>query len=260
MIKRLRLAVLVYLLLFVALGNYLTAARSTDWDAPLWVDVYPINGDGSARTQQFIDNLPETEFSGIEGFFSKEAKRYGVALDMPFRLELAPQITREIPELPAGASTPQALLWSLKVRWLAGQVERESNRPDPDIQLFAVYHDDAQAQQVDRSAALEKGLVAVANVFAGRANRGSNQVVMAHELLHTLGATDKYDPATNTPLFPLGYAAPDAKPLHPQRNAEIMAGRIALDEDEAEIPSSLASVVVGRATAMEIGWVSPKER
>ena len=61
--------------------------------------------------------------------------------------------------------------------------------------------------------------------------------MLAHELLHTLRATDKYSFASNTPLLPDGYAAPDAKPLLPQTEAELMAGRIALDEQHAEMPA-----------------------
>ena len=77
---------------------------------------------------------------------------------------------------------------------------------------------------------------------------------MAHELLHTLRATDKYSFATNTPSFPDGYAAPEARPLLPQTKAELMAGRIPLDAQRAEMPSDLKQVVIGAATAREIGW------
>jgi hypothetical protein len=45
-----------------------------------------------------------------------------------------------------------------------------------------------------------------------------------------------------------------AQPRHPQAAAEIMAGRVALASDEAEMPDSLADVVVGAATAREIRW------
>jgi hypothetical protein len=83
-------------------------------------------------------------------------------------------------------------------------------------------------------------------------------VVIVHELLHTLGATDKYDPATSQPLFPEGYAEPDAKPLYPQRFAEIMAGRIAVSDDETEMPEGLARVVVGPETAREINWIDDR--
>jgi hypothetical protein len=69
-----------------------------------------------------------------------------------------------------------------------------------------------------------------------------------------LGATDKYDPATNQPIFPDGYGEPDRQPLHPQGVAEIMAGRIAVSEEEAEMPDSLVNAVIGEKTAREIGW------
>ena len=84
---------------------------------------------------------------------------------------------------------------------------------------------------------------------------GANNVVIAHEILHTLGATDKYDLATLAPLYPAGYAEPDREPLYPQSFAEIMAGRYATDEDTFEMPEALDSVLVGDQTAYEIRWV-----
>ena len=79
--------------------------------------------------------------------------------------------------------------------------------------------------------------------------------MLAHELLHTLGATDKYSLTSNLPRFPDGFADPTLKPAMPQKKAELMAGRIPLDEQHAEMPESLRSVVVGRLTAAEIGWL-----
>jgi hypothetical protein len=83
---------------------------------------------------------------------------------------------------------------------------------------------------------------------------GSNNIVIAHELLHTVGATDKYDLTTGLPLYPSGFADPDQQPLYPQDNAEIMAGRRAVSAQEAQMPQSLRHVVVGPATASEIRW------
>jgi hypothetical protein len=97
-------------------------------------------------------------------------------------------------------------------------------------------------------------MIAVANLFGSRSFRGSNQMIVAHELLHTLGATDKYDPATNLPVFPIGFANPERNPLYPQTKAELMAGRIPINAGAAEVPHSLDAVVVGASTAFEIGW------
>lgn len=98
-------------------------------------------------------------------------------------------------------------------------------------------------------------MLGAVNAFASADQHGANGVVIAHEILHTLGATDKYDPATNHPRLPEGYAEPDAQPLHPQRRAEVMGGRIAVSPTKSEMPASLKQAVIGAATAREIGWV-----
>ena len=255
MFKQLRIAILLYILAFAAIGNYLAAARSTDWNDTLWVDVYPINADGSAQTQAYIDGLGDEDFTAIERYFAREARRYGVALETPFRIELAEQVTDPVPELPADANMLDAILWSLKMRWYGIKIRHASDRPSPDIQLFALYHDATSTQALDRSTALRRGLIAVAKLFASRPDTGSNQVVMAHELLHTLGSADKYVLGTNQPIFPQGYADPGAEPLLPQKKAELMAGRIPVTEGAAEIPLDLDQTVIGPVTAMEIRWL-----
>jgi hypothetical protein len=80
-------------------------------------------------------------------------------------------------------------------------------------------------------------------------------VVIAHELLHTLGASDKYDRGTGLPRVPEGLGDPGQKPLFPQDYGEIMAGRVAVGAREAEIPDGLDVMLVGPLTAREIGWL-----
>ena len=70
--------------------------------------------------------------------------------------------------------------------------------------------------------------MAIAHLYADDGAHGSNQVVIAHELLHTLGATDKYDRATGQPLVPEGLGDPGQSPRYPQQFGEIMAGRVAV--------------------------------
>ena len=258
MFRKLRIAVLLYILAFAAIGNYLAAARSTDWNNTLWVDVYPINADGSERTQAYIDGLSDEDFASIETYFAREARRYGVTLEDPFRIELAHQVEEPVPVLSSSAGFVDTAIWSLKMRWYGAKVKRASDRPSPDIQLFALYYDDTAAHVLDRSTALERGLIAVAKVFTGRTNAGSNYVVMAHELLHTLGSTDKYALGTNLPLYPHGFADPAAEPRYPQTQAELMAGRIPLDPQTATIPRDLGQTLIGPITATEIGWLPIK--
>lgn len=140
------------------------------------------------------------------------------------------------------------------MRWFANTASDVPGRAEPQIRLFVLYHDPAMNARVPHSLGLQKGLVGVVHAFADPSMRGQNNIVVAHELLHTLGATDKYDLTTGAPIFPQGYAEPDLDPRVPQRATEIMAGRRAVSETEHEMPADLRSVVVGSKTATEIGW------
>lgn len=257
MFKRFRIAFLLYVLLFVAATQFFDWRRATDWDETLWIDVYAVAGDNDAATRRYLDNLERTEFKDVAPFLAREAQRYGVTLAEPFRVRVVGEHHEPLPSLGRDAGMLGVLSWSLRMRWLAARLRWQADGPSGDVLVFAVFHAPAEGVELDRSTALQKGLVAVANVFAAREARATNQVVLAHELLHTLGATDKYALATNAPLYPLGYAAPDARPLLPQTKAELMAGRIPIDEHRTEIPTTFRDVVIGPATAREIGWNSP---
>ena len=98
-------------------------------------------------------------------------------------------------------------------------------------------------------------MVGIVNGYASRRHRGTNNVIIAHEFLHTLGATDKYSPIDGQPIGPDGIAEPERSPLYPQRFAEIMGGRIALAEDDSIIPKSLKYAVIGPLTAGEINLI-----
>jgi hypothetical protein len=255
-LKRLRIAALLYLLLFVLGAQFFTARHMTDWDAPIWVDIYAVAGDADFRTRRFIDELSDKEFGAVEAFFAAEAQRYGVALEQPFKLRIVGEHTGPLPRLAPEAGYFGVLVWSLRMRWLAMRLRWQAEEPRGDVLLFAVFHEPAAGIALDRSTALDKGLIAIANLFADGQARATNQIVVAHELLHTLRATDKYSLASNAPSYPDGYAAPDARPLLPQTKAELMAGRIPLDDQRAEMPRDLRQVVIGPATAREIGWQS----
>jgi hypothetical protein len=252
--KRLRIAVLLYILLFVAAAQLLMTQRATDWDAPLWVDIYTVAGDGDPLTRGYVDDLPPNEFADAEAFLAREAKRYGVTLEQPFKFRIVGEHTSGVPTLEPEAGSLGILWWSLRMRWLAARLRWQSEGPIGDIAVFAIFHEPSEGVALDRSTALNKGLIAVANLFADQTAHGTNQIVLAHELLHTLRATDKYSPTSNAPRYPDGYAAPDARPLLPQKKAELMAGRIPLDDQRANMPASLRDVVIGPATAREIGW------
>jgi hypothetical protein len=91
--------------------------------------------------------------------------------------------------------------------------------------------------------------------FASRQQAAGNNVIIAHEMLHTLGATDKYNLQTLQPIYPDGYADPGKKPLLPQNYAEIMGRAIPFSASESKVPDSLSYTRIGPKTASEIKWL-----
>ena len=112
MFKRLRIALLLYLLLFVSAAQYFTSRRSTDWDTQLWVDVYTLAGDADPATRRYLDEIGEAEFAAVEQFLAKEAKRYGVALDAPFKIRVVGEHRDALPKLEPGAGPLDVLVWA----------------------------------------------------------------------------------------------------------------------------------------------------
>jgi len=254
MFKRLRVLALLLILLFVALNTYFDRVYSTDWDIPLRVTVFPINGDGSAVSERYIEGLAAADFTALESFFQEQAQDYGVPLEQPMQFALGARIRELPPLLEPGTGMLGAIVWSLRTRFWAWRVPEHGDGPAPDVQLFVLYYDPATSPSLPHSVGLQKGLFGIVNAFADREMEGSNDTVIAHELLHTLGATDKYALDTNQPLHPIGFAEPDREPLYPQDFAELMGGRIPLSPTEAVTPVSLRQVVIGPQTALEIGW------
>jgi len=158
------------------------------------------------------------------------------------------------PEPPRDRHILVIMWWSLEIRLWARGVSKEYG-PPADVQMFVLFHDPDTSPRLAHSLGLQKGLLGVVHAFASWRQAGGNNMVITHELLHTLGATDKYDLQTNQPIFPIGYAEPDKSPVLPQEYAEIMAGRIPLSKNKAEQPPGLGSVLVGEYTAREIRWI-----
>ncbi len=254
MFKAIRVTLLLLILVVVAGVTWITKYRALKWDSTLDVVIYPINADKTEATRAYLASLRSDTFQPIAALMKDEAKRYGITTAEPIRVWLAPELDA-IPPAPSFNSNVFSIMaWSLKLRYWASQHDH-FDRTKPNIRLFALFHDPARTPVLAHSLGLEKGMLGVANVFASRRQAGSNNVVLAHEMLHTLGATDKYDVQTTLPLFPDGFAEPEKNPRFPQQSAELMGGRIPVSEASAEIPDDLSQCIVGAATARELKWL-----
>lgn len=251
-----RLWLLVGVLVFVALGAWLDRSRTRDWNDTLRITVYPIAQSTDPSVRNYSNALQATDFASVEAFFRDEAQGHGVALEQPVRVRVSQAAHEPPPQLDGRPGMLGVMLWSLKLRYYAARVAWNDPLPAPHIQVFALYSPMSQdSAPMPDSVGLSKGLIAVAHLYGHRDASGSNQVVVAHEVLHTLGATDKYDLATGQPLAPTGLGEPELDPRYPQQFGEIMAGRVATSARDAIVPASLDAMLVGPQTAREIGWI-----
>lgn len=255
MLRKLRILIALLVLFFVASTAALTRFRTTDWDNTLYVSIYPVNGDQSPASANYINSLSDESFTDIEQYLARQALAYRNIQEKPFAITLAPEVKEIPPQPPFGGNVLQVMYWSMKMRYWAWTHNSQPG-PAPDIQIYTIYYDPKVYDKVGHSFGLQKGLVGVVNAYAGRSEGKRNNVVLAHELLHTLGASDKYDLSNTLPIYPQGYADPEQQPLYPQKRAELMAGRIPITEQQAEQPDHLKQTIIGQATAIEIGLLN----
>ena len=254
--RQIRIAVLLLILAIAAWTNFYDRWSTTDWDETLTVGVFPIDDAGDEITSRYVASLSNEDVADIERFLNEEAAQYGIGIARPVSVQMFRPVKERPPERDASSGVFGNMWWSLKMRAYSRRAGLSTGQRQPQIRIFVLFHNPEFTRSVPHSVGLQKGLVGVVHAFATPDMRGSNNVVIAHEILHTLGATDKYDPETLAPLYPIGYAEPQRVPLYPQPFAEVMAGRKSTSRLESEMPGSLDEVIVGHATALEIRWVS----
>lgn len=252
--RYIRYLILLTILLVFAVNELRVYLKVNSWSEPLTVQIITINGDGAETTGRYIRSLVQHDIVKISSFLSHEASKYSISEKPVKILQLKKGLSSRPPDLPGEMNVFSNIYWSIRFRVWSAWTLYQANVPHADITLFVKYFDPLKHQTLQHSIGLQKGMVGIINAFASKEYNGSNNVIIAHELLHTVGATDKYHFENNFPFYPAGFSDPHRKPLYPQTRAEIMGGRIPLSSFETAIPTSLDEVVVGDLTALEIGW------
>ena len=251
------LRVLILLATLAIVANYVKDQKlvTQGWYQTLEIVVYPINPANSPKVQRYIDSLHSSDFSRIDKFIKRESEKYDVVTSEPTKTRLGPTLSLVPPQPPqTKGNILQAIVWSLKLRYWVWK-----NAPDEEndkylVRMFVLFHD-LSNQRLQHSVGLQKGLVGIVNAYGAQSQARQNNIVIAHEFFHTVGASDKYD-AYGNPVPPDGLGDPNKSPMYPQRKAEIMAGRRAISQNESEMPRGFKSIVLGNKTAQEIGWIN----
>ena len=98
--KKLRITILLYVAVIVAMTSWSTRARHAEWEQSLWVTIYPINGDGSVVAQEYIDSLVESDFHSMEEFFVKQARAFKLNVHRPIEAKLSAPVESLPPSPP----------------------------------------------------------------------------------------------------------------------------------------------------------------
>ena len=72
--EKIRILILLMILFVVAVNAY--RDQNQDWNKPIFVLLHPINADGLATTQQYIQQLSAQDLKGTQEYLEKAAQQY----------------------------------------------------------------------------------------------------------------------------------------------------------------------------------------
>lgn len=255
MFKLIRILILL-MILFGVIGTYLVQRDvAQDWNGTLRVQIIPVLADDKANTKRFVASLDDTDFAEIEKYLIRQAKRFGRDLSVGFDVKVLAAIDQTPPLVPPPSSSALSkMLWSLKLRWWSWQ-NSPGETGDSIINLYVLYQSPLGDQALPHSTGLQNGLIGLINARAKARDKRLHNVILVHELMYILGASDKYDLQTGEPLYPHGYANPNLAAGVAQNKAEIMGRARPIGNGGFDVARVLARTLVGSATAKEIGWL-----
>lgn len=258
---QIRVAVLLAILLVVLLYAWHDINERRDrasFRRPLDVAVVllqygPRDAATSAATGQLllrVNALQDTLFS--------EQRRYRSEAEPLLRLSaFGPVPVLREPPAPTSESFWGAALHTYELWRYTRVVDAAAQLPSRafDSRIYVLIEPvQSQARKLVEGFSEQGGRVGVARVQLDASTVDLGLSVVAHELMHTLGASDKYA-ADGAALIPMGLGDPEQSPLYPQRRAEVMARNRVVSPGHEVILDTLAELSVGSTTAREIGWI-----
>lgn len=255
-----RVSVLLFILFVVvlyALKDLRSRRGRNAWDHTLDVALVVVHVDGTPAVDPDAVRVLEERLPALEERLRVEAERHHPGIVRPFRIRLkGPVVAKSAPPSPASEATvelaKQAARMNAWLREVDPQAGVEADQWDSRIYVIVRRPASKQRSFVEGESEQE-GRVGNVAVELDASMADLTLFVVTHELMHTLGASDKYD-ANGRTIIPDGLADPSQAPLYPQRAADVMARNRPLSETAEAIPVTLDELGVGPKTAKEIGW------
>lgn len=252
---RVRIAVLLVALVGVgmwALGVRQRRLERTRWRSPLEVSIVLL-GERAAAPQ--VTAAWQAQLPSLERWLDNEVERHhcgdGYVRHAPaVRLHLGgPLVVDRLPAyLPADDSWLTRARHAFALDRTLADLDARAGVPRRSaVRLYVLLAPTAAAATVEGAG--EVGGDAGFVTATSDDDPSFALVAVAHELLHCLGATDKYDGGGHA-RAPEGLVEPERG--YPQSYAEIMVGELPLAPGRGRNPASLDEVRMGAATVAEI--------
>ena len=254
--KNVRVAILLAILAAVGawgIRKRQAAGLRKSWVSPLPVAVVLVS---RAPLPPATVEAWRTGLAALEEWGQAELSRYrGPTHFPPIAYRLATPVVAEPPPLPGDEiSVTDRAAAALAFEQAARALDEKAGITSADEIVIDVLLGDGSAGPVE-GLAEKNGRRGVVQGSADDTELGLELVATVHEVLHCVGATDKYDAQGRT-VPPGGLAEPERAPLYPQAFGEVMVGEVPLTEQSGRPIRSLEEARVGPATASEIAWTS----
>jgi hypothetical protein len=239
--------VLVY-----AAHDVLARRSRTEWKRTLDVALVVVTEPGTdeSATAELRSRTPE-----LARRLTAEFRRFRPDAPAPFAfVHYGPvPLVHPVP-VASGEGLAAAARYAWDLRGFTRDVDARAGVPTGgfDARLYLVVRRPTEHAVVE-GASEQGGRVGIARAELDHETVDLALFVAAHELFHTLGASDHYGPDGRA-LVPDGLAEPALSPTFPQRKAELMARNRPVSASREERPESLDELGVGPSTAREIGW------
>lgn len=255
-----RVSILLFILFVVvlyAIADFRRRKERNDWKRTLDVALVVVHVQGQSAIDPDALAALEDRISALEDRLRIEGERHHPGLGKPFRITLkGPVEVAEAAPSPQTDSAVDLVKQAAAMKsWLHDVDPRAGIDGDQwDTRIYVAARKPAsKKQQFVEGQSEEGGHIGNVSVELDASMADLTLIVVTHELMHTLGATDKYDDLGRS-KFPDGFVEPNRQPLYPQPLAEVMSRNRPVSDTKEEIPTKLEQLGIGDLTAREIGW------